>query len=66
MTTNKCDHAPDWSTVTPADGAPGIVDVCCRKCRGCCGSVRIDPDDIDWGEEDDDGTSHEARDSGTN
>lgn len=43
----ECEHKEiDWSSVRPADGAPGIVDVWC-KC-GQSGSVRIDPDDIQW------------------
>jgi hypothetical protein len=40
------EHAPDWSTSQPADGAPGIVDVWCTC--GQSGSVRIDPSDIQW------------------
>jgi hypothetical protein len=43
----KCKHKEvDWSSVRPADGAPGIVDVWC-KC-GQSGSVRIDPEEIQW------------------
>ena len=51
-----CDHEPDFSSLHPADevGKDGIVDVRCKKC-GCFGSARIEPDDIDWGEEANDG-----------
>ena len=58
-----CHHEPDWSTLTPADGAPGIVDVCCRKCNRS-GSMRIDSNDVDFGEEEPDGP-HATPDSGT-
>ena len=42
----SCKHEPEWDTVAPADGAPGIVDVWCRC--GISGSVRIDPAEIQW------------------
>ena len=41
------EHMPDWSAVTPADGAPGIVDVPCCNC-GRSGSVAINPGDVQW------------------
>lgn len=42
-----CDHVPDWGTIRPADGAPGIVDVECRQCYRS-GSTRIEEEDIQW------------------
>jgi len=45
------EHAPNWSTVQHADGAPGIVDVWCLC--GLSGSAHIDPRDIQWETEDD-------------
>lgn len=44
---DTCAHEPDWTTIQPADGAPGIVDVNCRLC-GISGSTRVAKDDIDW------------------
>jgi len=40
-------HELDWSTATPADGAPGIMDVTCSRC-GCSGSFRVNPDEVNW------------------
>lgn len=40
-----------WDSLRSADGAPGIVDVWCAC--GTSGSVRIDPDDIQWDHADD-------------
>lgn len=45
----KCQHEPDLAQIAPADGAPGIVDVPCRKC-GALGSVRIEIEAIQWEE----------------
>jgi len=39
------EHEPAMSTLRPADGAEGIVDVNCRLC-GLSGSCRINPKDI--------------------
>lgn len=56
--TPKCDHEPDPTTIAPADGTgrnrgtDWIIDVNCRKC-GRSGSVRIDPTDIDFADNDD-------------
>jgi hypothetical protein len=49
MNKDQCDHLPDFTSTHPANGAEdsGIVDIWCAKC-GQCGSVRIDPDDIQW------------------
>lgn len=59
MTSNElhqkqaCQHDPDPRTIQPADGTGRgkdvdfIVDVTCRKC-GISGSVRLNPEDIDW------------------
>jgi hypothetical protein len=44
---HECEHQIDWSTLAPADGADGIVDVWCSEC-GVSGSVRINPEDIQW------------------
>lgn len=43
------EHKPEWGTLQPADGAPGIVDVWCAC--GLSGSVAIEPSDIQWGDE---------------
>jgi len=40
------EHKPVWSTLAPADGAPGVVDVWC-EC-GLSGSVKIVAADIQW------------------
>lgn len=40
------EHEPQWDTLQPADGAPGVVDVWC-EC-GLSGSIRIDPNFIQW------------------
>ncbi len=45
-----CKHRPDTRTLSPADGAPGIVDVLCLEC-GRSGSVRVALDEIQWGDE---------------
>lgn len=48
---SKCNHIPDWKSVFPADGAPGIVDVWCTQC-GLSGSIPLALEDIQWGDED--------------
>lgn len=45
----ECEHQPNLSSITPADGAPGIVDVPCVKC-GVLGSVRVPWEEIQWEE----------------
>jgi hypothetical protein len=46
-------HEPDPASIVPADGAgkdkgtDWIVDVWCKNC-GESGSVRIDPDDVEF------------------
>jgi hypothetical protein len=42
-----CKHEPDWSTVTPAQGADEIMDISCKKC-GASGSFPVDVEDIQW------------------
>jgi len=46
---SSCKHEPDVQGVTPADGAPGIIDVICTKC-GTSGSMRLLSEDINWEE----------------
>ena len=53
---NKCQHEPDPTSITPADSIDWIVDVRCRKC-GASGAVRIDPVDVQF-----DGGDEEPRD----
>lgn len=45
-----CEHQPNLDAITPADGAPGIVDIPCTEC-GVLGSVRVPCEDIQWDDE---------------
>lgn len=47
-----CEHEPDTRTLhVDHDGDQAYVDVSCRKC-GASGCVaKFDPDDVDWGDE---------------
>ncbi len=47
MALEPCEHEPSLDAITPADGAPGIVDIPCAKC-GVLGSVRVAVEDIQW------------------
>jgi len=40
-------HEPDLSSIQASGDAPGVVDIWCGKC-GRCGSVLLNPDDIQW------------------
>lgn len=49
----KHKHAPDWSTLQPADGlGDGTIDVWCACGRS--GSAQIAPENILWGDESED------------
>lgn len=52
---SSCQHSIDWSSLRYADGTStpceGIADVWCKKC-GKSGSVMIDAQDINWGDDD--------------
>ena len=45
-----CQHEPDPTSIRPADAMEWVVDIWCRKC-GVSGSMRIDPKDVDFGDE---------------
>jgi hypothetical protein len=44
---NNQGHLPDFNTILMADDTLGVIDISCSRC-GRSGSVRINPEDINW------------------
>lgn len=43
----RCEHTPDWRSVTPADDLDDVFDVTCGKC-GLSGAFRVLAEQVDW------------------